>query len=572
MRSNFLPALCTSSLLLLAACAGGSSGDPTTQGFSNLDVLLTDAPANELLAFQASVSELHLVLQGGGESANLLAAPVSFEFLGLQGSAAWLASQDLPAGTYGGVHLVFEAGSYSARKNDGSEVAVTSTSDDLVLEFAAPLLVDDSSYRRVTIDVDLANALSGALDTPPLVFSPQGFVSDDSGHVESPIDELKGIVQSFDAAQGSLVLSAFVDDDAQVGLGDVQVEVGAGTLLVQDGGEPFASQAAFFGALAAGSTVLEVHGNLASGAVQATRIEVDDNAGGGGSANLVRLKGLVLALGPGSQFEVSIISVPQGSAIVAAAFGGSIPSTLEITHDASTHFYLHEHTSTDSSALALGQKLDVKFASFANAPYLASRVEIDDELGENEGTVVDVGGLPASLVLHLDESSAAILTGQVDSTSTPVEVTLAGASITLDTQTHPSLSASAILAGLRLRVHGPLSGPSNGPSIAASEVEVRPGKLKDALVGSVSGGANPSFTTSAGSIDDPFGDSVSDGPLTIRIATGCGFQGAATSLSEFLALASDPPGGAGVLVRVRGIGTGAAQEIRAYEIESELDL
>ncbi len=573
MRTNFLPTLLASFLgILFPACGGGSSGGPTTQGFSNLDVLVTDAPASELLAFQTTIEELHLVLQAGGESANLLAGPVPLELLSLQGSAAWLASQDLPAGTYRGVHLVFQPGSYLARTNDGSEVAVSATSDDLSIDFSTPLSIDDSSYRRVRIDVDLANALSGSISTPPLTFAPQGFVSDDSGHTESSIDEIKGIVQSFDAPQGSLVLSAFVDDDASVALGDVQVEVGPGTLLVQDGGAPFASAADFFAALVAGSTRLEVHGSLLSGAVQATRIEVDDNAGGGGSSNLVRLKGLVLQNGPGSTFQVSIISVPQGSALVAAAFGGSVPATLDVSYDGSTNWYLHEHHSTDSSALALGQKVDVKFATFSNAPYLASRVEIDDESAENEGTVVDASGLPGALVLHLDESSPSILSGQVDSTSIDVDVALAGATITLDTQSHPTLGAAQILSGLRLRAHGALSGPSSAPSIAATEIEVRAGKLKNAIVGNVTGGGTPSFTTSAGAIDDPFGDGVSEGPLTIRIATGCVFQGEASTLAAFLALAANPPGGAAVQVSVRGIGTGTAQEIRAYLIESELDL
>ncbi len=559
-------------LTLLPSCGGGgSSSSSPSLGLSNLDVLVTDAPANELLAFQATVIELHLVLQGGGETPNLLAGPISLELLSLQGTSAWLASQNLPAGTYSGVHLVFQHGSYAARRNDGSSVAVISSSDDLSISFGLPFGLDDSSYRRVLVDIDLLNALTGSLSAPPLLFSPMGLLTDDSGHVESSIDEVKGIVQSVDAAQNSLVLSAFVDDDAQVALGDVQVIVGPTTLLVQDGGTPFASSADFFASLTAGLTFLEVHGNLLNGAVQATRIEVDDNSGGGGSANLVRLKGLVNSIGPGSEFGVAISSVPQGSSIVAAAFGGVLPATLDVSFDDTTHFYLHEHQTSTSASLALGQKVDVKFSTFANAPYLAARVEIDDESGENEGTVTNASGLPDSFVMHLDESSAALFSGQVASTSTNVNVTLTGAPITLETPGNPALTASQILQGLRVDVHGPVSGTPSAPSIAASALKVRPGKLKDAIINSATGGGSPSFTTFGGSIDDPFGSNVTEGPLTIQLAPGCVFQGAATSEASFLALAMNPPGGAVVRVRVRGIGSGSPDEIRAYLVESDLN-
>jgi hypothetical protein len=569
-RTSTLAFLGGLALALLPACGGGGSVGASSQGFSNFDLLLTDAPANELLAFQATIAGVHLVQQGGGETANLLAGPLTLELLSLQNSSAWLVSQDLPAGTYTGVHLSFAPGSYSARRNDGSTVAIQAASDDFSVSFLAPLVLGTGSYRRALVDLDLANSLSGLLSAPPLDFTPMGLVTDDSGHVESPIDEIHGLVQSVSAAQSSLVLSAFVDDDSQIALGDVQVLVGPTTLLVQDGGAPFADSASFFAALTPGSSFLEVHGNLVDGSVQATRIEVDDNSAGGGSANLVRLKGLVLAMGPGSTFQVSIISVPQGSAIVSAAFGGSIPGTLEVSYDGSTEFYLHEHQTTTSASLALGQKVDVKFATFDNAPYLAKRVEIDDESSENEGTVTDNSGLPASLVIHLDESSPALLSGQVASTSTNVTVELGSAPIALDTQGHPSLLAAEILEGLRVRAHGPLSGTASAPTISADELVVRPGVLRNALVNSVDAGPNASLTTYGGSIHDPFGAGVTDGPLNVLIASGCVFTGDATTRSAFLALAPNPPAGFTLELTIQGIGSGIPNEIRAHEIESRL--
>ncbi|MBK7644732.1 MAG: DUF4382 domain-containing protein [Planctomycetes bacterium] len=533
-------------------------------------MLLSDAPANELLAFQATIDDVRLVQQGGAESANLLAAPVTLELLSLQTSSAWLASQELPAGTYTGVHLSFTPGSYVARRNDGSTVDVLASSDDLLVSFATPITLGPGNYRRAQLDVDLANSLSGLLSAPPLDFAPQGFLSDDSGHVESSIDEIHGLVQSVSAQQNSLVMSAYVDDDSQVSLGDVQVQVGTATLLVQDNGSLFADRASFFASLTPGSSLLEVHGSLANGVVQATRIEVDDNSAGGGSANLVRLKGLVLGMGPGSTFQVSIISVPQGSSIVAAAFGGSIPGTLEVTYDGGTEFYLHEHQTTTSASLALGQKVDVKFSTFDNPPYLAKRVEIDDESGENEGTLTDNSGLPASFVMHLDESSPALLSGQVNSTSTDVAVDVGSASFSLDTQGHPGLVATDLLQGLRVRVHGPVSGTPSSPAISATGVEIRAGELRNALVNSVTPGQNASLTTFGGSIHDPFGAGVTDGPLNVLLAGNCVFTGDATTRTAFLELAQNPPVGFTLELDVSGIGSGTPNEIRAFEIDSNL--
>lgn len=569
-RTSFLTVLGSLGLALLSACSGGGGGTSSgAHALNNFDLLLGGAPAGQLLAFQATVAEVRLVQAGGVESANLLAGPVTLELQSLSNGAAWLASQDVAPGTYTGLHLRFAPNSYSARRNDGSTVEVHASSDDLSLDFSAPQALG-SGYRRAQLDLDLSSSISGLVSAPPLGFAPVGLVTDDSGHVESSIDEIHGLVQSVSAGTNSFVLSAFVDDDSQVALGDVPVQVGPATLLVQDSGAPFADASAFFAALVPGSSFLEVHGSLANGAVQATRIEVDDNSAGGGSANLVRLKGLVLALGPGSEFEVSIISVPQGSAIVSAAFGGTIPGTLSVSYDSTTEFYLHEHQVTDSSALALGQKVDVKFATFDNAPFLGKRVEIDDESSENEGRITDVAGLPASFVMHLDESSPALLSGQVASTSTNVTVELGSAPIALDVQGRPALAAGDLLAGLRVRAHGPVSGSPGSPSIAASELEVRPGLLRDALVNAVDAGANASLDTFGGAIQDPFGAGVIDGPLHVLLAGECVFTRDATTRAAFLALAQSPPAGFHLELAIEGIGSGTPNELRAYAIETRL--
>lgn len=58
-----------------------------------------------LLAFHATVTGLRQV-NAGVPTANLLPAPVTVEFLGLQGTVGWLAAVDsLPQGTHDGLRM-----------------------------------------------------------------------------------------------------------------------------------------------------------------------------------------------------------------------------------------------------------------------------------------------------------------------------------------------------------------------------------------------------------------------------------------------------------------------------------
>ncbi|MBK7875756.1 MAG: DUF4382 domain-containing protein [Planctomycetes bacterium] len=399
--------------------------------------MLTDTPADDLLSFNATVEELHMVQQGGGETANLLAGPVTLDFLALQGSFAWIASQDLPADTYTGVRLVFTPGSYDARTNDGASVAVNSLSDEVTLLFTTPVVVTDTGYKKIVADLDLASSLAGLVSSPPIDFDPTGSSRDDSSTSSHALDELKGVVNTHDVSASTLVVDATADDDGAVVLGQVLVRVTSTTLLLADDGSEFATRADFFDALVDASTALEVHGNLVSGAVTATRIEVEDNAAGGGEDNLVKLRGLVLAVNA-NDFEMSIGSVDKGEAIVMAANGGSVPETQTVDFDEATIFFGSDDALTTSAALVVGARVQAKFASYTSAPFLASRVEVENEGSEveNRGTITDLAGLAAlspSLTARLEATSPAVLGGLVTDETTDVEVDLSGATNVLDT-------------------------------------------------------------------------------------------------------------------------------------------
>jgi len=556
--------------LLPAACGGGGGGGGGAGAAARTDILLRDAPADDLLSFQGTILEVRLDDDLGGSTSNLLSAPVTQEFLGLQSSFAWLSNQALPPGNYTAVRLSFQPGSYSARRNDGTEVAVDSISDELVASFATPLVVTATNYSRVVLDLDLVASLQGSIDTPPLQFDPRGTAVHDSGSSETQIDEIKGVVESVDTGANTFVIDAFVDDDGIVPLGPVAVTVTGATLLLQDDGTTFGSRALFFGSLVPGSTAVEVHGALVNGTVQATRVEIEDNAAGGGNGNLVKIRGRVLDLGPGNELEMSIAEVDDGAAIVAAAFGGTVPATLQVDWDANTVFFLEEHQITTSDSLAVGQEVHVKFAVFDNPPFVASRMEIEDEDVEFEGDVTSVAGLPASFVIHLRADDPAILSGAVASTSTDVVVQIGSSPIFLDVEGDPALAPAAILVGQKVQPEGSLSGPPTSPTIAATEIKVFAGRLDDSTV-SAATRASHTFQAVGGEIDDPFGGGVVAGDLEVQISPGAVFEGDAGSEAEFFDLFEGLQAGQTLIVEVRGIGSGTATAILGHEIDARVE-
>jgi hypothetical protein len=556
-------------LALTSACGGGGGGDSGTG--SSVDVLVGDAPADELLAFHATATSLRLVRLDGAISGDALAEDIPLELLGLTNSFEWLTHQDVTPGTYTGMLLGFVPGSYEAIGPDGSTIAVTAVSNTLSVEFASPFVVTEGSYDRLTIDVDLAASLSGNLGAPPLVFDPSGTISDDSPADDSfELDELKGLVKGFSALSATVNVQAYVDDDLEIALDVVQVELAPSTLLVDDDGVVFASQAAFFAALVTNQSVLEVHGGLDDqGHVVASKIEIDDQSAGSGSAGKVRIEGLVLALDSDS-FELAIAEVEKGASIalpVLATLGN--PGVITVGYDSGTKFYLDSDTPATSAELAVGQKVDVRFVTFTNEPFPASKVEIDGAEAEFEGTVTDVSGSTNDFEIHLYSTSHWI-PDSIASSSTDVTIDAIGTPYELKTEGEPSLVAADLVLGLKVEVEGSLTGGSTPsvPVIDASKVKVKAGRLEGTV--SALDVANDSMTV-VGTVHQTFGDGVSSGTVIFELESNCVYEEDAETATELQALFDGLQVGETLVVRVEGIGSGTSGHARAYYVRAKVE-
>lgn len=559
------PLLAALLLFLPSACSSGSSGG----GPAQVDLLLGDAPVDELLSFELTVDSLRLQDPGGTFTPNLLAAPVRLEFLGLQETFAWVASAAPPKGTYSAVEVRFETTSVEARAQDGSSVTVTVLSDTLSASLPAGSQLD-SGYARFLVDLDLRESLSGDVGLGAITFDPSGSATLRDGGEDARIDEIEGVVQSLDRSARRLVLDAYADGNPALSLGDVVVQLSDATLLLDDQDQLIPDEQTFLDGLVLGTTLLEVHGDLTSaGRIDATRIEVEDAIGGGNT--VARIEGLVLAVDPGTSFELLIREIEKGQSLVQSVLGGlGNPASITVAYDAATVFFTDSGSLTGPEVLAAGQELKVKFAEFTAEPFLATAVELEDVEPELQATSVDVAGLPSTIVVHVDDDEPALLSGDVASSTTDVVVTIASAALVLDVDEEIDLAPADLLTGLDLRLRGALSGPPTAPTLAATRVEVRPGELDEATV-TASDPASSTFTTSGGELDEPFGGPTTAGPFTVEIEPGCAFTGDATSEAAFHALVAGLGAGDTLLVEVEGLGTDLPGTIRAFAVEVELE-
>ena len=558
-------------LCLASACSGGSgSSRSSSTDLAHLDLFVTDAPADELLSFNLTLEQVHL-LDAGGPGPNLLAGPVSVELLGLAGTQRWLVRDDaFAAGSHTGLRLSFDPDSVVARDRSGAVVAVSVLSDTLEILFDSPHHSAAGEDLQWLVDFDLSSSLSGALAAPPLVFDPVGSVSFQDDSASTGIDEVHGVVQSIRASSQSFVLQAFADADMLVPLGAVSVDVGPTTLLLDDDGFELGSRELFFQALSAGSTSLEVHGSLSAGRISATRIEIEDQQGGLGGEDRVRIEGLVTNLDPGAQsFDLLMIELEKGAELAQPVLDGlGNPTSIPVQWDASTLFLTSEHSLVSAAELSEGARVKAKFASFATTPFAAARIELEGG-PEFEGRIVDVAGLPDRFVMHLDHDEPALASGQVDSSSTPVTVELTGATIFLGTHDRPALLAQQLLVGLKVEAqHANLEGPSSAPTVTQQRLKVFAGRFS----GSVTGVAPSlsSFDAGMDDLKDSFGETVDFGGVAVHLHPDCRFERDADSESSFFALFAGLQPGETLEIEVFGIGSGEANEVLAYELEARV--
>ena len=570
MKTSLFCGLFAMSLTLAACGGGGSSGGGDSIPSS---LLITDAPADDLLAFHATVEGVSLMHDDGRLTENLISGAIELELLGLDDVLEWIASRPLPKGTYTGVQVSFTPGSYAAVAKDGTPIAVDAVSDTWDVTFVRPIPVADD-YHRIVIDLDVRASLSGDVTAGvPLVFNASGDASGDDGADAQVIDEIQGVVREIDTERDVLLLDAFADDDLQVPLGPVEVALDDETLTADE--NDFIDQLPedFYTRLGPLTTLVEVRGQIGSnGVVRATKVQIGDQSGGETLVGEVEIEGIVLAATPDS-FTLLIREIEKGADLAEPILATlPEPRIIQIAYEGDTPFYVDDATLLDEEvedSLTVGTELEVEFDQFLSEPFLAKRAQVNGGGPKFLATVADVSTLPDSIVVNVAPNDLLVSTGVVESDATPVTVDLSGAgAITLDAQGEPSLTSAELVSGLGVEIRGAVTGDASAPHVTLRDLEVRPGHLTGARVGRVDA-EGALFHTSGGTTDGALGADNSPGPFEVAIAPTCSFEGDVASATEFFDLFSKYRKLEYVAVDVAGIGTETGK-VKAFEIRVEV--
>jgi hypothetical protein len=262
--------------------------------------------------------------------------------------------------------------------------------------------------------------------------------------------------------------------------------------------------------------------------------------------------------------------VRRGSAVVypvLAQLGN--PRVLTVAWDASTAFSTEDGGIVSAAALVPGVELYAHFVDFAAPmPFLAAGLELDEDGAGFAGTISSVAGLPNSFVLQLDVDEPAWISGSI---SAPATVSLAGIGrIWLDVEAEPDLQIANLLTGLKVEVHGTLSGAPNAATIAATKIQVKPGRLEGIVTGVQSGAGTFSLTVTE--LDDPFGGTPPGGAIIATVPSGALFENddGAITLAGLASMLATLGAGETLTVRLFGIGDGSG-DVAAWEVEADVE-
>lgn len=523
-RTLALALLCAS----LVACTQNDLDDVEFPGpaaaSARVDLVVHDAPIDELVAFLATVEGLRLGRDDGTSTDPLLAAPLRVEFAGLRERSLWLASFELEEGTYESVRLRFTPGSAAARALDGRDVSVDALDNLLVAPFEQPLTVTGGGYARIELDLDLRASLAGDVQGGSLTFRPEGLAKASDGSVPLVIEDLDALVLARDLASATLTVSAQVADARDATLRSALVRLEPGALLLDALGAPVAQAALFLTLLTPGLSVVELEGFLGpEGELLARCVGLEDQNGLSGTRFPVEIEGRVVGRPSPSLLRIVVREVTRGALFAEPVLAGLGRNTIDLLIAPAPPLASATGGLPTMDDVRIGADVEAKFTFFSAEPFQPARLVLSD------------GPTPAAA------AAAAPLR-----------------SIRLDVAQRPALAPADVPAGAAVW-------SSSGLSL------VRPGLLVEARVAGVDRAARR-IAVHGARIAEPFGgdQAQGQGPFTLVVEPEARFLGLAGGLDElaraFEVLAPD----ASLVLEVRGLAGEGPYELRAWEVRSRL--
>jgi len=570
-RRFLLAGLLGLALLSAPSCGGGGSSSAGSKAEDNGTVSLVtgDAAVDGLSSVCLTVQAVQFRRPNGTLTANLLKAPRRFNFLQLQNLQALLGLVEIPRGTFFSAVISVDPTTVEARDMNGAPVAVSvvSSSDEKEFEGSASsrLKVKGGGFQTVALEIDLANSV----DSNPgggIFFDLNLRAREEMGSVD--LDSFSGRVTSVNRPGSFFTMDLEDREDSGEDHGRFRVDVQDSDFLFDSQGTPFATAAAFLASLAVGKKV-NVRGTMkGNGRIDASSAGEDDD-----SSVLAKIKGRIQSIDTvAGTFDLLILEIEKGRSTVQPVLDAlGNPGVITISFTAMTPVIGEDGGAPlDSSVLKPGLKVKVRFSAFqAPMPFPAAAIEVEDVATEFEGRISDNSGLPNSIQVTLDSDDPAVVNGLVDGPVTVDLTGLAPGSPYLDAGPKPVLNLSSLLANLKVKIKGSLSGPPMAATITATTLEVEPGRLRG-TVSSVQEMAR-TFVADVTRVDDPFGGAGPGNPAMIQVPADARIEGknGPITFAQFVALFQGLGAGQMLEVRVEGIADPAA-DVVGWDMEAEV--
>ncbi len=572
-------------LVLLSALAAGCSsggGSDSSSSSTNASVqfLVSSSGDAGLFALGGELADVRLVQADGTRSENLLAKATPVELVGLEDSAVLMAGANVAPGTYESMQFEFADGSLFAMDESGAHVTVETSLRTFEAPLATAWSAGGGDETTLMLDVDMTGSV---VETSPRVveFDPDGTVM--SGVQPVLLQEFSGPLVSSSATDRRFsiqVIQATLATNR-----DFEITLTPTTRLVDVDGTRFSTSDSFFASLRDGMTVLKVRGVLTGNrTVDADVVYITDQAGD--MEPDVVIEGRILHVDDAAGFFVFLIrEIEDGAATATPALEAiGNPSSIDVHFDADTTFQLRDGTTVRPSELAVGQIAHATFREFGRPPFRADLVELYNRPEHRciRGEIVSVRGMPDEFLIEVKDDHWSWSSSwpwwwpwashrhdedEDEDELENVRVVLGrGVEVTLDLRGKPALRPGRLLEGLDVKVCGELHGSSEDPLLVAESVRVTPGHLDKAVVDATSP-LRSRFHLATARIKKPFGDPVTGAPLSVVIHPDADFKEKARSEAEFFRLYDRLDDDEYLEVRIKGIATGVAEELEAYDVK-----
>lgn len=342
--------------LTLAGCGSGSN--PVQATGASTTVQFGDATNDQIAKFELTVSSITLTgANGTANTANLLAAPVEFEFSHTAGTFEPVSLSKVPAGTYSAASITW-SNPEIVTVNAGTPTKLTVSPTSGTANVTSTVTISNTA-NFLNLDLDLAssvtiNGSSATLNptftmTATSVPANAGGEGDDNG--ES--DEVHGKITAISAPQFT-----------------VQTEEGASITFATDGNTHFSDGITQLSDLKVGDIVEVDSTTQSDGTKLATKVEREGDQGGEEAEGLIQNLDNPLT-------TITIVHQMDSTG------NSSAPTTVGITVNAQTQYVIHADKLSvsgtfDATHIGKGQRIEAD-ADGQTPPIVARKVQLREQ-------------------------------------------------------------------------------------------------------------------------------------------------------------------------------------------------